>query len=195
MIRSESQDVERKVVSILKIISESQEPIGATVINRSLKGRGIDLSERTVRYHLKLLDERSLTTLAGRDGRRITAKGLQELKNAMVGDKVGYALSRIELLAYRTNFDLDKGTGEVPVNVSFFPEKKFQKALHVMKPVFSSGFCVSPLVAIAGQREHLGDIVIPDGKVGIATVCSIVLNGSLLKAGVPINSRFGEFLK
>jgi HTH-type transcriptional regulator, global nitrogen regulator NrpRI len=41
----------------------------------------------------------------------------------------------------------------------------------------------------------LGSIVIPAGKVGIATVCSVVINGVLLKSGIPIESRFGGLLE
>lgn len=34
-------------------------------------------------------------------------------------------------------------------------------------------------------------MLVPRGKVGLATVCSIIINGSLLRVGVPTNSRFG----
>jgi len=39
------------------------------------------------------------------------------------------------------------------------------------------------------------DRIVPEGKVGLATVCSIVVNGTLLKAGVPIDSRFSGLLQ
>ena len=39
----EAQDVERKVIAILKILSESQEVLGARVIARRLKEKGIEL--------------------------------------------------------------------------------------------------------------------------------------------------------
>ena len=99
MIGSDTQEVERKALSILKILSDNPEPLGATVLARHLKDCGIDLSDRAVRYHLKLMDERGLTELVGRDGRAITPRGLEEIKNALVRDKVGFAISRIELLA------------------------------------------------------------------------------------------------
>jgi HTH-type transcriptional regulator, global nitrogen regulator NrpRI len=53
-----SQDIERKVLLILKILNDSQEPVGARVIARQMKEQGMQLSERTVHYHLKLMDER-----------------------------------------------------------------------------------------------------------------------------------------
>jgi repressor of nif and glnA expression len=36
---------------------------------------------------------------------------------------------------------------------------------------------------------------VPKGKVGLATVCSLIINGSLLKAGIPIDSKFGGVLQ
>ena len=191
----EMREVERKVLSILKILSASQEALGSRIIARRLNGYGIELGERAVRYHLKLMDERGLTQLIGRDGRMITESGIEELNNALVGDKVGLAISRIELLAFRTDFDWDKRSGFVPANVSFFPKEKFDKALKAMRPAFKAGLCVSELVAVASEGERLGELTVPEDKIGLATVCSIVVNAALLKAGIPIDSRFGGILQ
>ncbi|MFC2019610.1 DUF128 domain-containing protein [Chloroflexota bacterium] len=191
----DTQDVERKVLSILKTLSDSQEVLGARVIARHLKDLGVELGERAVRYHLKLMDERGLTRLIGRDGRLITEAGIEELNSALVRDKVGFAISRIELLAFRTDFDLDKHTGSVPANISLFAEADFRKAIKAMEPAFAAGLCVSDLVAVAREGESIGGLVIPQGKVGLATVCSVVVNGALLKAGVPMDSRFGGILQ
>lgn len=192
----ESQSVERKELAILKILGDSKEPLGARVIAHHLKERGFELGERAVRYHLKLMDERGLTRLIGqRDGRVLTERGNEEVKSALVKDKVGFAISKIETLAFRTTFDCEKRCGLIPVNISFFPREKFTIALNNMKSAFEEGLCVSDLVAIASEGEQLGEIIVPQGKVGLATVCSIIYNGVLLKAGVPMNSRFGGTLQ
>jgi repressor of nif and glnA expression len=191
----ETQDVERKMLSILKILSDCQEPLGARLIAHRLKDHGIELGERAVRYHLKLMDERGLTRLVGRDGRLLTDQGMEEVRSALVKYKVGFAISRIELLAFRTDFDCEKRRGSVPVNVSFFPKEKFKKALQVMRPAFEQSLCVSDLVGVASEGERLGDFTVPRGSIGLATVCSIVINGALLKAGVPTDSRFGGILQ
>jgi repressor of nif and glnA expression len=52
----DSSGIERKVLSILKILASSQQSQGARVIARYLKDFGIELTERAVRYHLKLTD-------------------------------------------------------------------------------------------------------------------------------------------
>ncbi|MFC1986340.1 DUF128 domain-containing protein [Chloroflexota bacterium] len=192
----ETQDVERKVLTILKVLSDSHEALGARVIARRLTDHGIELGERAVRYHLKLMDERGLTQLLGlRDGRVLTEQGIKEAKNALVKDKVGFAISRIELLAFRSSFDPQNRTGSIPVNVSLFAKEQFSKAVQAMKPAFANELCVSHLVAVAQEGEKLGELIVPEGKVGLATVCSIVVNGTLLKMGVPIDSRFGGLLQ
>jgi len=191
----ETQDVERKTIAIMRILRDSPEPLGARVISHHLKDHGIELSERAVRYHLKLMDERGFTESAGRDGRLITQLGLEELESALVSDKVGFVASKIELLAYQMDFDLDKHQGKVPVNISFFPERQFKKAIEVMKGAFQAGICVGDLVAVASQGERLGGIIVPQGKIGLATVCSVIINGALLKAGIPMDSKFGGILQ
>jgi len=192
----ETQDVERKTLSILKVLAGEDEPMGSIVIARKLKDLGIDLGERAVRYHLRMMDEQGLTSLAGRrDGRVITPQGRKELKQGMVRDKVGFALSRIELLAFRTNFDLERRSGMVPVNITVFRRADFQKALRIMKPVMDSRLTVSRLVSMGRAGGKIGDFIVPSDSVGLATVCSIVVNGTLLKAGIPMDSKFGGLLQ
>jgi repressor of nif and glnA expression len=191
-----SQSVERKEIAILRILSDSQEPLGARVIAQNLKDYGFELGERAVRYHLKLMDERGLTHLVGRrDGRVLTKQGIEEMKSALVKDKVGFTISKIETLAFRTSFDGVSRRGLIPVNVSFFPKEHFPRALNTMRFAFKAGYCVSGLVAVASEGEQLGEVTVPQGKTGLATVCSIVYNGVLLKAGVPMDSRFGGILQ
>lgn len=195
MIGYERHEVERKVITILKILSESLEPLGARVIAQRLHDYGVDLGERAVRYHLKIMDERGLTRLIGRDGRLVTESGIEELKSALVGDKVGFIISKIELLAIQTTFDWEKRRGQVPVNISFFPKEQFTKALKAMRDAFEAGICVSDLVAVAKEGERLAGVTVPEGKIGFATVCSIIINGALLKAGIPMDSKFGGLLQ
>jgi len=190
------EDIERKVILILKILNENSGSQGARVIARKMKERGVSLSERTVRYHLKLMDERGLTRLIGRrDGRIITDLGLEEINNARVRDKISLSISRIDVLSFKTTFDIKKRCGLVPVNISLFPQKQFSKILAVMKPVFRKKIAVSDLVAVAAAGAKLGEVAVPKGKIGLATVCSILINGVLLKHGIPIDSKFGGILQ
>ena len=190
------EDAEKKIIFILKILNAAQGPIGSRLIARQLHDYGVALSERTVRYHLKLMDERGLTKLVGRkDGRIITDMGAEEIESARVHDKVGLTISRIESLAFRTSFNPETRQGLVPVSISFFPKGRFKKALKAMEGAFQAGISVSELIGVAQEGEKLGDVGVPKGKVGFATVCSIDVNGVLLKNGVPMDSKFGGILQ
>jgi repressor of nif and glnA expression len=195
MVQGAISDAEKKIIAILKVLSESSEPLGSITIARELERHGIFLSERAVRYHLRITDERGYTQPLGRDGRMITPQGLEELRMALAPDHVGFILERLELLAFRTTFDPTKRTGQVAINTSIFDRDKFKAALVAMREAFEAGLCVSDFVAVASEGEKLGDVVIPSGKMGLATVCSVTINGVLLKAGVPIESRFGGVLE
>ncbi|MET0011017.1 DUF128 domain-containing protein [Dehalococcoides mccartyi] len=196
MNNSQVYDVDRKIVSILKVLDNAEHPLGSRIIARNLNGLGIELSERAVRYHLRFMDERGLTTLAGRrDGRLITEQGQTELKRALVTDKVGMAFAKIEALAFQMTFDWKNRTGSLPVNVSLFQKDQFPRALKKMRPVFKSGLCVSELITVAEEGEYIGDMRVPEGKIALGTVCSVSINGAFLKAGIPVDSRFGGILQ
>ncbi len=195
VVHDQDPEVQRKVVAILKVLSESSEPLGSITIARELESQGVHLSERTVRYHLRLADERGFTRSLGRDGRMITREGLQELNSALATEQVGFIVERLALLAFQTTFDPQLRSGQVGINASLFPKSKFKKALAAMKEAFSSDLCVSTRVGVATEGEKLGDVVIPEGKIGLATVCSAVINGVLLKAGIPMDSKFGGILE
>jgi repressor of nif and glnA expression len=195
MEQSNSLETERKIIAILKLLSESSETLGSITIARKLQHEGIYLSERSVRYHLRITDERGYTQPMGRDGRMITPEGRQEIKEALAVQHLGFVNEKLELLAYQVTFDPVNRTGKLPINTSLFDKTKFKKALLAMKDTFKAGICVSDLVAVAQEGEKLGSVSVPAGKIGLATVCSVVINGVLLKAGIPTEFRFGGVLQ
>jgi len=188
-------ETEKKVIAILKVLSESTEPLGSIHIARELERHGIFLSERAVRYHLRITDERSYTQPMGHDGRMLTEHGLEELKMALAPEQVGLIHEKLELLAFHTTFDPKTRAGQVPINTSIIDQAEFKKAVDAMSEAFRAGLGVSDLVATASEGEKLGSVVVPKGKIGLATVCSVIINGVLLKAGIPTESRFGGVLE
>lgn len=194
-VQSTRSETEQKIITILRILSQSAKPLGSIQIARKLAEEGIFLSERAVRYHLKVADERGYTESLGRDGRQLTPKGMEELRIALAPHRLSFIQEKLEILAFRTTFNPKNRTGFVAINTSLFKASDFYRALKIMRPIFSSGLCVSELVAVARSGEKLGDIVIPKGKVGFATVCGVTINGVLLKNGVPMESRFGGILE
>lgn len=185
----------KTMFAILKVLEKQTDIIGSTEISRQLKQHGIELTERTVRYHLKILDERGLTKVFGKEGRRITEKGREELKQSLVSEKVGFVISRIETLAYMTSFDIEKQEGDIIINVSYFQDKDLKEALKIMKHVFKSPFVMSDRLILAKEGEEIGDIIVPEGKIGLGTVCSVTINGIFLKSGIHLASKFGGVLQ
>ncbi len=191
-------DVERKLIAILKALEESNDPVGARVISRILEEDGIHLTERAVRFHLQLMDERGLTHIAGkkgRAGRTITDKGREELANALVSDKVGMMDSKIDELSYRTTFVPEMESGDVILNISLIHKEDSQKALDIVKEVSKAKICVSGSVLIAEEGAELDHLVVPKGMIALGTVCAVTLNGILLHHRIPVKSRFGGILQ
>ncbi|MBP9560710.1 MAG: DUF128 domain-containing protein [Syntrophorhabdaceae bacterium] len=181
--------------TILRILDKHQKPVGSTELAKELLSYGIDLSERTVRYYLKMLDEKGMTQVQGKKGRIITEAGREELNHAFVSERVNFIINKIDSLAYLTDFNLDTLKGNVILNISFFPEKKIKEAFKIMTEVFTSRYAMGNRIKIAKGGERIGDIIIPKGCVGIGTICSITMNGIFLKAGIPVTSRYGGVLE
>lgn len=187
--------VQRKLIAILKIIHESHTPIGARLIADRMNLRGYSIGERGVRYHLHILDERGLTQRLGYDGRVITRQGLDELNNAMVGDRVGFIISKIERLMCDTTFDFKTQEGGVIINISIIDKNDFDKTMEILKHVVHNGYPFSPYIKLIEEGIFISDIEIPEGQTGIATMCSITIDGILLKNGIPVSPKFGGILK
>lgn len=186
----------KTMLSILKILEKNQDMImGSREISRQLVNHGIDLTERTVRYHMRILDEKGFTTVHGKEGRRITSRGREELSQSLVSERVGFVNNKIETLTFLSDFDLAGKRGKIILNVTFFPQKRFKDAVRVMKPVFSSKYIMSDRIITAAEGECIGDVKIPEGCIGFGTVCSVTINSILFKAGIPVASKFGGVLQ
>jgi hypothetical protein len=190
--------VQRLVFGILGILKEKEHEgaVGARVIAKELGKRGFKIGERAVRYHLRLLDGKGFTKKPGSlEGRILTGAGKQEIKRTLVGKRVGFVIGKIEELIYKMSYDLKTGKGTVIVNVSILDAKELKKTLTVMKKVMDAGYASSPLIKIAREGKNIAEVRVPNGKVGIATVCSITIDGMLGKAGVPVSPKFGGVLE
>jgi len=190
-----SDKTERKRLSILRILNESDRPLGSSRITERLQAMGHEVSERTVRYYLYRMDREGLTDNLGKRGRMITEKGHSELDHARVIEKVGFLAAKIDQMTYRMSFDLTSRSGTVVINVSLVPTEDLPGAVPLMSRVFDAGYSMGNLIGLFKSGEKLGDMVVPAGMVGIGTVCSITLNGVLLAHGIPTTSRFGGLLE
>ncbi len=186
---------QRLIIEILKTIHENNEPIGARLIADKMDGRGYSLGERGVRYHLKILDANGFTKRVGYSGRIITKKGIAEINNALVGDRMGFVISRIQELLYSTTFDPYKKSGNIIINLSTMDKDDFDRNMELIRAVIQAGYTVSPMCHIFEEGEKVSSITVPQGSVGIATICSITIDGVLLKQGIPIETKYGGIIQ
>ncbi|MCK5198318.1 MAG: DUF128 domain-containing protein, partial [Spirochaetales bacterium] len=187
--------IEKKRLAILRILKESEHPMSSQRIVEFLYEIGQEISERTVRFHLKDMDADGLTEYVERRGRRITKKGLSEVSKARVVDKVGLINSKIDYFSYKMNFDLNKRTGTVVINISFIPIKNMDTAIKILIHAFANGFSMGNLIGLYLPGDLAGNELVPEGYIGIGTVCSFTLNGVLTGRGIPVNSLFGGLLE
>jgi len=184
-----------KEQAILRILKETDKPLSGRKVTTELLHIGHEISERTVRLYLHKMDESGLTRNFGKRGRQISERGLEELEATGVIGKVGFLSAKINQMTYRMNFDLESETGTVVVNISLVKPENLQVCQDEIERVFVEGFTIGKRLSLLYPGEHIGRTVIPPGYVGLATVCSITVNGVLLQYGIPTNSRFGGLLE
>ncbi len=99
--------------------------------------------------------------------------------------------SKIEDMMFKTTLDLKTMEGNIIVNVSLVDTDDLDRVLEVMGVAFNSGLSISSFLKLFNAGEEIGGLKVPFGKVGIATMCSITIDGLLLKSGVLTNPKFG----
>ena len=192
------QEVDRKQLEILRILSEYNEPVGSSLIRRELARRGFFLSERTIRYHLKLLEERGLVEGHEKVGRTITKAGLEELTRALAYERIGSILTKYLSLAYRTTYSPDNDSGDVVANVIILDKKYEKDALNLVVELYNGRLLPSPYYKVIDEEEEYREVSIPKGRVAILTVCNLTIDGVLMHSGIPLILRYGglvQFLK
>lgn len=99
--------------------------------------------------------------------------------------------SKIESLMYDVTFDPIERKGKIVANISIIDETDLQSVLGFFRQAMNSGLSVSPYIKIIRSGDKNSPNNIEKGKVGLATVCSITIDGVLLKAGIPVKPKFG----
>jgi repressor of nif and glnA expression len=189
------EKAKRKKLAILRILKKAEKPLSSNKITVELANLGMEISERSVRLYLQQLDQDGFTINFGRRGRQINEAGLNELDASGIMERVGFLSAKIDQMTYRMNFDLDNRSGTVVINFTLVKPDELLSCAEKIKQVFAQGYAMGKFLTLLPAGEHLGGIVVPQGLVGVGTVCSITLNGVLLQHGIPTTSRFGGLLE
>jgi len=102
-----------------------------------------------------------------------------------------FIISRIENMMYEVTFDPVKRKGKIIINISIVNESDLKKIIGLFRQAVHSGLAVSPFMKIIRAGEKIGNLKIESGKAGIASACSITIDGVLLKAGIPVKPKLG----
>lgn len=185
----------RKESLILTVLKNAGGPLSSTRISEELHFLGHEVSERTVRLYLQETDQAGLTRSVGKRGHQLTEEGLNEVESSHIIEKVGFLSAKIDQMTYRMNFDLYTTSGTVVVNMTIVEPSQVARNAEYIKKVYADGYAMGNLLTFLGPGETMGHVTVPDGMVGVGTVCSVTLNGVLLKHGIPTTSRFGGLLE
>ena len=192
---SQGNESARKGIEILRILSEYDSPVGSTLLKRELRKRGFLLSERTVRYHLQLLEAKGFVLGHDRRGRTITPHGLEELSRSLATQRLGFTTTRFMSLAYSATYDPAIDSGTVVANVSILDNSLQDKTVDTMKALQSMNLLSAPYIKILNEKEEYCDISVPKGQFALFTVCNLTLDSILIHSGIPLFFKFGGLVQ
>ncbi|MEM4576363.1 MAG: NrpR regulatory domain-containing protein [Candidatus Nezhaarchaeales archaeon] len=192
---AESYEVSSREIGILRVLSESPDPLSSPLIRRELEKRGLFLSDRTIRYHLKSLELKGLVMRHEKGGKVITEKGLDVLSSALVSQRVGFVATRFLSMAYSVTYEPDSNTGKVVANVLIMDKNFGDKALEIMRRLKEAGLLTAPYVRIVNEGEEYQGIYVSNGRIALLTVCDLTIDGILIRSGIPVFFKYGGLVQ
>ena len=194
-VMAESLGISRLEIEILRVLSESAEPVGSRLLQRELGRRGFFLSERAIRYRLQSLESKGLVVGHERSGRTITSQGLAELSRALVSQRVGFIITRFLSMAYSVTYDYIADSGRVVSNVSVVDKSFYDKMFEIVKNLGTTNLLLAPYIKVLDENEEYQNIVVPKGKVALLTVCDLTVDGVLIRSGIPLFFKYGGLVQ
>ncbi len=119
----------------------------------------------------------------------INPKPILKTTGPEIPGMVKFLLSKAWNLIYQVDFDLETHSGNVISNLSYVKTDELNDALDIFEEVMKTGpqYCTSKYFRTVPGKE-------PD-KTGIATVCSLTLDGILIKNGISTTPQYGGILE
>ena len=103
--------------------------------------------------------------------------------------KIPFILSKSWNLIQQVNFDVEKEKGDIVANISYIKKEDLDDAIDIMKECYESDTkYINPHYQIL---SHPTD----DNKLGIATVCSLSIDGLLVNNGIKTTPKYGGLLE
>jgi repressor of nif and glnA expression len=103
--------------------------------------------------------------------------------------KLPFLLSKSWNLIQQVNFDIEKQKGDIIANISYLNKENLDDALKIMENTYNDNpKYINPYYRLV---KHPND----DDKIGIATICSLSIDGILINNGIMSNPKYSGLLE
>jgi hypothetical protein len=104
-------------------------------------------------------------------------------------EKISLVLSKSLNLIQQVNFDVEKQKGDIIANISYVNRDNIDRALSIMEDTYNSNpKFINPYYKLVDHPEN-------DDMVGIATICSLSIDGILINNGIMSNPTYSGLLE
>ena len=146
----------------------------------ALKELGHDID---IKVAEEIRDFETLSPITTKISNKFTAHSVEKQP------KISFVLSKSWNLIQQVNFDVEKQKGDIIANVSYVHKKDLDKALAIMEETFNENpKYINPYYKLI---DHPDD----EDKVGIATICSLSIDGILINNGIMSNPKYSGLLE
>jgi repressor of nif and glnA expression len=101
----------------------------------------------------------------------------------------------IEEYAMQVTYDPAEDTGRIIYNLSLIQNDDLEYAITVFRRAFRAGLSVSDRIKFLESGEEINGFRIPDQCTGVCTMCTMTLDGVLLRRGIPTNPIGGGVIE
>ncbi|WP_292888986.1 DUF128 domain-containing protein [Methanobrevibacter sp. UBA212] len=104
-------------------------------------------------------------------------------------EKISLVLSKSLNLIQQVNFDVEKQKGDIIANISYVNRDDIDRALSIMEDTYNSNpKFINPYYKLVEHPEK-------DDRIGIATICSLSIDGILINNGIMSNPTYSGLLE
>ena len=121
----------------------------------------------------------------------ITSKMISPLKPpaSQSQEKISLVLSKSLNLIQQVNFDVEKQKGDIIANISYVHRDHIDRALSIMEDTYNDNpKYINPYYKLVDHPEN-------DDLIGIATICSLSIDGILINNGIMSNPTYSGLLE
>ena len=121
----------------------------------------------------------------------ITSKMISPLKPpaSQSQEKISLVLSKSLNLIQQVNFDVEKQKGDIIANISYVHRDHIDRALSIMEDTYNDNpKYINPYYKLVDHPEK-------DDMIGIATICSLSIDGILINNGIMSNPTYSGLLE